>query len=206
MAKIDDGYSRAIAVVKILLPLVALGILSTLFLFARPEPQGQPLPYSEAEVGELAREERLGRPVLRGINEGGARYSVTAERVRPEIGQEGIYHATQIEAEIDMQSGYGYDLSAPDGTMYDRDGRATLRGGVRVVTTDGYVITMPEARLKTDLTYLEGDGPVRASGPLGQLEAGSVVIRGNPNTGSEGHALFKGGVKLVYVPQGDSRE
>ncbi|HDR29767.1 MAG TPA: hypothetical protein ENN83_14595, partial [Rhodovulum sp.] len=62
MASHDNAYSRFIALAKIVLPLAALGILSTLFLISRDTPSGDDLPYSRVAVDELIREQRIGAP------------------------------------------------------------------------------------------------------------------------------------------------
>src|SRR5687768_1056659 len=57
--------SRVVAWAKVLLPLGALGLLSTVFLLAR-EPLGViDIPYAELE--EIAREPRIDRPRLAGV-------------------------------------------------------------------------------------------------------------------------------------------
>ena len=62
MAVADNTYSRVVGWLKILLPLGALALLSTLFLFARGiAPVGE-IPYAELE--EIAREARISDPRL----------------------------------------------------------------------------------------------------------------------------------------------
>ncbi len=74
--------SRAAALAKLVLPLLALAVLSTLFLFAdRSGPP--PLPYSEAEIDALAREMRLGAPRYAAVTGDGAALVVSAAEVRP---------------------------------------------------------------------------------------------------------------------------
>ncbi len=53
MATYDNTYSRVVAWLKILLPLLALAILSTLFLVARTIDPAQNIPYADVDIDEL---------------------------------------------------------------------------------------------------------------------------------------------------------
>jgi hypothetical protein len=55
----DDGYSALVAWLKTLLPIVALGLLSTIFLFSGKVDVTQSLPYAEHNVAEIIREQRI---------------------------------------------------------------------------------------------------------------------------------------------------
>ena len=49
------AHSRLVVVAKIVLPLIALGLLSTLFLLARATPPGEPLRFVDQDVAERTR-------------------------------------------------------------------------------------------------------------------------------------------------------
>ena len=55
----DDGYSALVAWLKTLLPIAALGLLSTIFLFSGKVDVTQSLPYAEHNVAEIIREQRI---------------------------------------------------------------------------------------------------------------------------------------------------
>lgn len=202
MARFDNAYSRAIAILKIVLPLVALAILSTLFLLSREAPIGEPLPYTDLALGELAREQRLSDPVYTGLTEDGAELRLTADSITPDPTQPGIAYGETVLARVVQIGGYSFDVAAKEGTLNDRENQVALDGGVRIVTSDNYVITSPSAQLRTDLSFLEATGPVAAKGPLGDLTAGGLTIQATPDTGTDAVALFHSGVELIYLPQG----
>ena len=52
----DNVHSRVVGWLKILLPLAALALLSTLFLFSRGSDPTANLPFSETELNEIARQ------------------------------------------------------------------------------------------------------------------------------------------------------
>ncbi len=206
MPRFDNAYSRAIAIVKVVLPLVALGILSTLFLLSRSGQIGEPLPWSDAELGDLAREERLGNPVYAGLTEDGSELRLTADRLTPVPGKDGIARGETLSARLSRSDGITLDLAAPEGMLDENRHVAELTGGVRIDSSNGYVATMPGARLRTNLSLMESLGPVEAEGPVGTLSAGKLTITSDPGGRNGTVALFSDGVHLIYRPQATEAE
>ncbi|WP_138471712.1 hypothetical protein [Poseidonocella sp. HB161398] len=206
MPRFDNAYSRAIAVVKVVLPLVALGILSTLFLLSRNGQQGEPLPWTDAELGEMAREERLGNAVYAGITEDGAELRLTAGQITPDRSQDGVAHGEVLAARLARPDGITLDIAAPAGQIDQKAHRAELTGGVEIRSADGYVATMPGVQIRTNLSYLQSLGPVEAEGPAGTLSAGGLTVTAEPGGASGTVALFTGGVHLIYRPQATEAE
>jgi lipopolysaccharide export system protein LptC len=68
-----NRYSRLVGGLKVVLPIAALGLLSTLFLLSDPPDPDRALPYAEVDVAQLARELRLTQPRLAGVLPTGAR-------------------------------------------------------------------------------------------------------------------------------------
>jgi len=68
MAACDNTYSRVVAWLRIALPLLALAILSTLFLLARTIDPAQNLPYADIDIDELTREQRIGNPQFAAVH------------------------------------------------------------------------------------------------------------------------------------------
>lgn len=201
MRVFDNAYSRAVAVAKIVLPLVALGILSSLFLLSRHAPQGEPIEYADLTVLDLAREQRLGAPTYRGVTEEGAQVALSAAELRPDPEQRETILGSDLVAEILTQSGFGYTITALRGSIDQEKRLTTLIGDVRIETSNGYVITTGAATMRSNLTELNTPGPVEADGPMGTLQAGSLEMSGDPGTGTGAVVVFKDGVRLVYTPE-----
>ena len=58
----DDSYSFFVTWAKTLLPIFALGMLSTIFLFSGKVDVTKSLPYAELNVAEIIREQRITKP------------------------------------------------------------------------------------------------------------------------------------------------
>ena len=197
MAHAGDGYSRLVAWMKILLPLLALAILSTLFLVSRTIDPTQSIPYADVDVEGLARDQRIGAPAYSGVTADGAAISIEAKSARPEDSGKRMI-AVDPSARIDLPGGRSFTLSAGNGTIDQTAGLASLDGGTVIASSDGYRIETGALTARLDRTRVESAGPVAGTAPFGSLDAGSLVLKQTPDGSYV--LLFEGGVKLIYRP------
>ena len=193
-----DRHSRLVAFLKVVLPLAALGILSTLFLLSRSVDPTTTLPFGEAEISERLRDEVVSAPYFSGVTRQGDQIVLTATSARPEAGGR-MARAEDLSARISLSSGGSVSLNALSGS-FDPDGDlARFTGDVRIETSTGYRLTT-EA-LETGIKELgaRSDGEVQGSGPFGTLHAGQMELTSDSETKAV-HLVFKRGVKLVYEP------
>lgn len=198
MARAADTYSRIVGLAKIALPLIALGILSTVFLVSRTVDPEATLPFSEAELEEMLREERIGNPAYAGLTDDGSAVAVGAAVAGPDPENPGLAQAREMQARIDTVDGGWVDIEAESGQVDESAGLARLAGGVRMVSSTGYDVETAALTTYLRETRLESDGPVVAVGPPGTVEAGKVVLQQS----DDGRYLleFTDGVRLVYTP------
>ncbi len=199
MAAHSQGYSRAVAGLKIILPLVALGLLSTLFLLSRPVDPEANLPFSEAEVEELKREQRVGRPTYTGMTGDGSAITVIADSARPDLSNPARFAADNLSAQIETERGVLIDIDAPTGVIDNDTELLTLSGGVEVQTSDGYTVLTDEVETTLDSTRLQTTGRVEGSGPAGDLSADRMEMTQQENGSTL--MVFKGDVKVIYQDQ-----
>lgn len=193
-----DPYSRFVSVVRIALPLLALGILSTLFLVSSKVEPGDSIPFAEGDVAERIRDQRVTAPIFAGVTGSGDKVAVTAERMVTDIS--GTNTAYTVFAKLDYLSGGHMTLNSDFGEMNVANDTATLRGDVLLRTTSGYRLESDLLRGRFSEVELVSPGPVHGTGPGGTLDAGRMVV--TDNGGARGmHFLFTGGVKLVYQPE-----
>lgn len=201
MATYDNAYSRAVAVAKIILPLIALGLLATMFLLARPAPQNTQVAPEDLRILELAREQRLGAPTYTGVTEQGTQVTLSAAALRPDINVPTLSYGEDLRANLITPDGQVYDISAPLGQMDEEVGVATFLDLVEITSSSGYVIQTDAAELRTDLTSFESLSPIMATGPMGQLEAGRMKIDLDPTGNATTQLVFTQGVRLIYTPE-----
>ena len=198
MAITRDTHSRFVALAKIALPLLALAILSTLFLFARTIDPNDAIPYADVDVAERAREPRLTAPTYAGITADGAALTLQAAEARPDAGAGAT--AQTLTARLDTPDGARTDLAAAKITFDDTVGLVSLDGGVTVTTTAGYTITTDTLTARLDRTSLLAPGPVHAIAPAGTITAQGMQLTQGADPATY-VLVFKGRVKLLYQPQ-----
>lgn len=198
MAITRDTHSRFVALAKIAFPLLALAILSTLFLFARTIDPNDAIPYADVDVEERARAPRLTAPTYAGVTADGAALTLQAVEARPDSGAGAT--AQSLTARLDTPDGARTDLSAAEMTFDNAAGLVSLDGGVTVTTTSGYTITTKSLTARLDRTNLTAPGPVQAKAPAGTITAQGMTLTQGVDSGTY-VLVFKGRVKLLYMPQ-----
>jgi lipopolysaccharide export system protein LptC len=196
-----DLHTRVVGWLKVALPLLALAILSTLFLLSDQINPDDALPYAEVDVETLAREPRMTAPSYAGTTADGAALTLTAEEARPETGDN---PASAKELRL--------DLATPDGALTRAEAahavvdpvaqQAVLSGGVTVTTSSGYRLVTATVTARLDRSRLESAGEVTATGPAGNLRADRMILSQDNRTPGAYVLVFNGGVRLVYQPGG----
>jgi lipopolysaccharide export system protein LptC len=199
MAQSDNVYSQVVFWLKITLPLVALVILSTLFLFSRKVGVDGQLPYTKADVEAIIRDQRLTAPDYTSVTTDGAALRVVAKTAWPK-NETGGSTADDVVAAYDTPGGLRIDLTSARGVLNQGTGRMLLSGGVVIVTSSGYRMVTAGLDGALDRTELLSDGRVDAEAPYGTIEAGSMEISHSGDENAGYLLVFKNGVKLIYDP------
>lgn len=199
MVRRGDSYTRLIGWLKLLLPLMALAMLSTMFLLPRRGAPVNTLPVIESDAPGAAREQIVA-PLYTGTTQGGDRLSFTADSVEPLSDNMQQIMAHSLLAQLDMSDGSSIGLRAQDATINDADKSADLQGAVRITSSTGYVIDTDRLMTAIDRVWAETLAPVSGTGPAGSFSAGKLTIRSDETTGDV-QLLFTGGVNLIYDPQ-----
>ena len=197
MAVADNAYSRFVQFAKIALPLLALALLSTMFLFSRTINPEDAIPFADIDVEQIAREQRLVAPKFSGVTSDGSTITVTADTALPDATNPRRMAATDVNAEIITTTGTQFMVVSLD-AVYDGDQDSMdLVGDVRLTTSTGYVLRSDLLVADLQQTRLVSPGRVTGSGPSGILEAGRMEV-----TVTDGSQLLvlKNGVKLIYQP------
>ena len=200
MAIIDNRYSRFVAWAKVLLPLAALVLLSTLFLYTRQPSTEAKLPFVDAE--EIAQVQRLTRPVFSGITLDGSIVTVRATEARP-LGDtdaaEG-FGAEGLRANLVAPDGSTILITATQGQLDPAEGIARLGGVARIETSTGYTAQTDSLEARLTAGEVEAESTIEITAPFGQLTAGGMIIA-TPEGASAPQLVFNRGVEMIYDPQ-----
>ncbi|WP_300585382.1 hypothetical protein [Marivita sp.] len=196
-------YSRLIAWLKILLPLGALALLSTIFLYARgPDPIAViPVLTGGADPTQT---EQMGSPFYAGTTENGQGLTLAARQARFSDAENSGMIADDLRAVIDVSDGNRIVIDATVGQMEEGD-RLLLRDGVTLESSSGYTVRTDGLDAAVDRVAIESTSAVEADGPGLTLSAGKLRVEEIGDT-ADIQLLFTEGVKLVYIPQQNGAE
>ncbi len=193
----ENLYSRLVAWLKILLPLVALAILSSVVFFARDADDYRSIPFITEEGGTDTPPSGLKGPEYVGVTTDGAAITMRAREVRPVGGDTSVLDVGDITGTIASGDGRRLDAAAPEARIDLGRDRAEFRGQVRLATSDGFSFVADGFATRLDATEAE-TGALHGTAPFGRFDAGGMRYTA-PAT-DQSLLLFNNGVKLVYEP------
>jgi lipopolysaccharide export system protein LptC len=199
MAVWENMHSRLVVWAKVTLPLMALALLATMFLFSHKIDPTDAIPYAEVDVEERAREPRLTQPTYAGVTADGSSLAVAAAEARPHDAT-GASTASKIVGMLETPDGARVDMVAENGVLDTEGGLMTLDGGVNLTTTTGYAITTDALIAKLDQTGLDSPGAITAITPMGRLDADQMTLTQDPAKPGAYQMVFKGHVKVLHTP------
>lgn len=174
----------AVRAVKVLLPVLALGLLSAIAFWPEIDGQGDGGRVSFRRTIEPRAEAlRVVNPRYRGIDDESRPYTITAA-VGQQVGAEEILDLTEPRGDIVLNDGAWVFVRADTG-RYDKPAhRLLLEGNVTIYHDNGTMLRTAQALVLLDEGAAEGDTPVAAQGGFGTLtsegfrltERGAVVV------------------------------
>lgn len=194
----DNFHSKFVGAAKIVFPLLALGFLSTIFLFSRTLNPDDAIPFSDVDIEQIAKEQRLSGPKFSGVTSDGSAITVQAESARPDILNPRRVSASKILATIKTEQVELYQIVADtarfDGTSDDLE----LEGNVEVKSSSGYVLKMDHLSANLGTTGFVAKDGISGTAPNGTIEAGrmELVVENKAQL-----LVFTNGVRLVYIPK-----
>ncbi len=187
-------HSRRIRFLKLILPTVALAILSSLFLFSRSITMDGALPFGEVDIKDRLREPKMTNVRIATTASNGAAIDMTATTVIPKGASRTI--AEIATGQITSLSGDVTTVTATKLNYNDGAEKASLLGGVQIAS-GGYKMTTQALDVDIASATATSQSEVQAKGPLGELTAGRMSVQH-----IEGKFLivFNSGVRLLYRP------
>ena len=196
----SDRYSRLILWLKVLFPLAALGILSTLFLLSRAVDPDAQIPFADKEIQDRLRDQQVTGPFFTSTTADGDQIMFSAEKLTTPEGQTGSNEAENIKTVVDLAQGTTVTLTALRARFDLGRDHAELTGKVLITTTSGYKLSSDLLTSAISTLNLISPGPVSGDAPAGMLSAGSMTLRASQD-GAAAQLVFTNGVKLVYSPK-----
>jgi len=201
MASTRNSYSRMVAWLKILLPLIALGVLGTVFLFNSKDSFAPGFTFSRADIQSLESGSFIKNPQVNGITKKGEPFHLLADEIRPMDSSNSLFVITNLDVEFQFTQGAWAKVSASSALMDVSAQTVWFESGGRLETSDGNVATVDTLHLLMASGELQGSGIV-AEGPLGRVSAENFRIESND--GENRVLWFENNVRMRYELQNES--
>jgi len=179
LARAGGTYSHFVKLMKVVLPLMAFGIIA--LLAAWPRIQGGDQSGRQRDSGEL----EMMRALYVGTDTQNRPYSLTADRAVQSTSEPGVLDLVRPQGELTLQDGTWIAIKADRGRYNDKTGKLLLLGNANLFHDKGYEFKSDEAHVDVRAGNAWGDLPVTGQGPFGEIF-------------SRGFRLFDSGATIVF--------
>ena len=194
----DDGYSALVAWLKTLLPIVALGLLSTIFLFSGKVDVTQSLPYAEHNIAEIVREQRITRPYFTGIASNGTEIALSAAYASPQVENAHILEITDLSVVLRSTSDRMVQVTAGRGALNSAMQTAQISTNVHIAALPDFWVTTQALDMNLNQGVVSAKGGFQGVTALGAITAGEMHLQ---MTADDQQIVFLNDVRLVYSPK-----
>jgi lipopolysaccharide export system protein LptC len=190
--KVNHGYTKLIRTLRIILPLIAVGMTVVVLTW---EKAGQHIaPMAKEDVAPQAPniQNELLKPVFNSIDEQGRPFSVTAQTATQDRINPDILNLEKPTAEVTMSETVKINVESSRGIYQQKAQKLNLDGAVHLIHSDGYTLSSEELRVDL-LTQKAFSGlDVHVEGPAGTID--STGLEGDTETGI---LIFTGPAKVI---------
>lgn len=192
-----DRRARVVGWAKVLLPLGAALLIAAMFLASRPTGDITDL-FTAEELATLGAGLKLENPRLAGVTENDQPYELTAVSALPDGPM-----ANRVSFETpagQIETARRTIRATAEKGMIDRPAeRLDLEGDVTIETSDGWRGETGQLTIDLGARTAKSPGPVRATGPNGELEAGSFRAE-QRQADAPPRIWFENRVRVLFIP------
>ena len=194
------GHSKAVSILKVVLPLTALVLLSLVFMLARTIDPTAAITNAEIDVEDRARDPRLSGAHFAGVTDDGAALTIITQTARSDPGATMRLEVTGLHLRLEGRDGETLTASATNGTIDRGRGTFDMTGGLELTATPGYDLVTQTLTGLLDSTRVIAPGTISGTAPAGTITAGSMEMRVDSGDGAGYLLVFGDGVRLNYQP------
>ena len=195
----DDKYSTLVAIFKVMLPCLALIILSALFLLPDNRTKIQALNTIDTSTLNIVKKAGVNKPSFRGTLASGSNLELYATEIMTKNNDKNIIEINEISARLELNRNNWATASAKKGVVNISEQTAEMVGKVSVKSSNGVLIETSDLKVFYAKSLIKTEGAVFMKGPFGTIKAGSAEFYDmNQNSGIGYVLLFNKGVKMQY--------
>jgi lipopolysaccharide export system protein LptC len=196
-------YSRMVATAKIVMPLIALALMSTVFLVQTTDNFSSEISFSEADFS-FEDGLRLSEPRLSGSSRRGDVFRIEAVSAIPENASATEVTLNEASGRFELINGQIIDLTTQEALVFTSAQRIEIRVPVSFKTSDGYFGTAQNLYGDIASGRFESRGAVKAEGPLGQISADRFNLVPVDSSKEQHVVTFEGNVR-VFLNAGTAK-
>jgi lipopolysaccharide export system protein LptC len=190
------GYTRFVALMKLLLPAVAVGLVMLVAAWPKIEASLDRLKVAlpRLDLSE-ARDLRMVNARFSGVDKQNRPFTVIAETARQNPSKDDIVALEGPKADITLQSGAWVAVTSDTGVYQQQSQVLDLFGSVHLFHDRGVEFVTDTARVFMNESRAEGDDPIAGQGAFGELSAEGFRILDKGD-----RVVFTGKARLLLVP------
>ena len=189
------GYTRFIRIMRLALPLAAMGIVAVLFIRSHgdEEPLVVPLEDVRADIREQdTMKNELLNPVFESTDRDDRPYKITADRAVQGEKNRNLVMLENPGGVMTLKDGMRVSMRSDMGAYRQDTQRFFLKGGVFITHDEGYALRSEEAHIDLKQNVAWSEKQVHGDGPALSLDAQGVHANG-----ANGTVVFTGPARLV---------
>jgi len=192
-----DAWSRAVSYAKVLMPLGALAILSTLFLLSRKV--DAVIDLSAFSSDDLA--QTIANPRFSGVSNDGSTFQFSARAANPVGVKTDQMKVDDLNLSVDLRDGSRIDARASVAIIDMRRKNVTLNEDPVITTSQGYEIRASQVSIDYGTTQLVTSAGITAIGPAGLITADQLTLTDRGADDSDYQMVFTGNVHMTLNPE-----
>ena len=203
MQNFIKSYSRAIKWAKLIMPVIAVLLLASVFIFGKEDALRSGTISIDADTINLTTDQKITNPQFSGLTNLGDSFILKAIEAMPDSPSPEKIDLIGPSLEFDALQGVVFKISSKNGLVNFIKQSAELNGNVYIDMTNGYKAISEKIQLNLKLGNLIAPNSVEASGPYGKIIAGSMELFkdfDNKTSQVSGNLNFSDGVTLIYLP------
>ena len=193
-----DSYSAFVVWVKTLLPILALGMLSTIFLFSGKVDVTKSLPYAKFNIAEIIREQRITKPYFSGVSNNGTEIVLSAAYASSDIQNVDILNITELSIVLTSPNSKTIKITAGRGTLNSASQKAVISEDVYLSAIPGFWLKTNNLEVNLKQGVASANNVFQGVTGLGTISAGKLIVK---MIADDQQIIFTNGVRLIYYPK-----
>ena len=170
-------YTRFVAVMKYLLPILAAGLVLMLALWSQIRIDEGRFRIGMTEVAPIEVDKlTMSNPRFEGIDDRNRPFTVTADEASQAKDNADLVELSRPQADMTMEDGTWVALSADKGQFHRDAQLLSLEGSVSLFQDRGYELHTDQVRIDFNTGTAVSNAPVFGQGPVGELSGDGLKL------------------------------